>query len=69
MNLTKAIPQVCPKQDQVYIQALINHIDFVIQNFNGYSKHFDDWPNESFINFKSVKASYAAHSILLALGN
>lgn len=60
--------QYAPKQDQMYIQALINHIDLVMKDITGSSKHFDDGPNESFVNFKTAKGSYAAHTILLLMG-
>ncbi len=66
-NLQRYLPYA-PAKHQEVLGKLLEHINYVKYNFNGSSKHTDDYAAESFVNFKTPEASFAAHTLLLLFG-
>lgn len=67
-RLERYIPTVTNPKHKEILTALLQHIRYVEANMTWYSTHNDDGPNDSFVNFATADASYAAHTLLILFG-
>ncbi len=67
-RLERYLPTVTNPKHKEILTALLKHIRYVEANITWYSTHNDDSPNDSFVNFATPDASYAAHTLLILFG-